>query len=181
MTDLTPQQRFIASLLCRIDEKDERIKELDGINMRLERAYIKKCKEAECSDKRIVELEEMNVDAWEIVARQQEESAKRHTERNTLQARDDHDKRGGRIMKYHAEKFSLFCDCDWHVLDDDGCSVVERVRESFAREIVRALNRDELYAEMAELLEEDSSYLNGPRSRAKTLLTKIKVAEKGDE
>ena len=37
-----------------------RIDELHGINMRLERAYIKKCKEVECSDKRIVELEDEN-------------------------------------------------------------------------------------------------------------------------
>ena len=40
---------------------------------------------------------------------------------------------------------------------------------------------DKLYAEMAELLEEYSSYLNGPRSRAKALLAKIEAAEKGSD
>ena len=103
-------------------------------------------------------------------------------------------------MKYHAEKFSLFCDCDWHVLDDDGCSVVERVRESFAREIVRALNRDKLYAEMVAELKWQQDFeckarcyysafakKDAPKvhlitcQRLTDLLTKIKVAEKGGE
>ncbi len=41
-------------------KKDERIAELDDVGYRLERAYIKKCKEVEEQDDRIVELENKN-------------------------------------------------------------------------------------------------------------------------
>ena len=41
-------------------KKDERIAELDDVGYRLERAYIKKCKEVEEQDDSIVELENKN-------------------------------------------------------------------------------------------------------------------------
>ncbi len=53
---LSQEPEYIEAL-AKLDEKDKRIAELCDVGARLERAYIKKCKEVEALDTRIEELE----------------------------------------------------------------------------------------------------------------------------